>query len=400
MGGHKKYSGYRSFAYLDEGLDFKGYKLAKEIGRVEPYIIHLSKSEEERCEGIIDKCIVISLHDHTLVTPDDMNQIFEYIRDGRLFTGYEGLSVSGLDAVFENFLDGLGGIASKMGWKWDDVVYDLGMKLSDIAHQDLVIRGEKVEDLIKAHETGKIALIPTLESATPIENEVDRVDVLYGLGIRCMGIVYSESNALGSGLREKRDGGLTTFGYEVVKRMNKLGMAIDVSHAGDQTSLDVIEASSKPIFITHSGARKLWDIKRLEPDEVLVALAEKEGVIGIEASPHTTITEKHPEHNIESVMEHFEYCAELMGIDHVGFGPDTLFGDHVALHHIFSQQLSIQQAFRGKKVKEVEYVKGLENPSEFSNIVRWLVKHGYSDQEIEKVIGGNVLRILRKVWWH
>jgi len=398
MGRNKKYSGYKSFQYLDKGTDYKGFKLAKEIGRVEPYLVSLSKPEEERAEELLEKSIVISLHDHAVVFPEDTSQIFEYNREGREFTGYEGLSVSGLDAVFDNLMDGTCNITSKMGWKWTDVIHDLGMRLSDIAHQDFLIRGEQVEDIVRAHETGKIAFIPSLESATPIENEVERVEVLYGLGIRCMGIVYSESNMLGSGLRESRDAGLTDFGYDVVKRMNKIGMAIDVSHAGDQTSLDVIEASNMPIFITHAGARKLWDIKRMKPDEVLLALAEKGGIAGIEAAPHTTITKKNPEHNIESCMEHFKYCVELMGIDHVGFGPDTLFGDHVALHHIFSQQLSIKKGFREEKVKEVEFVKGLENPSEFPNIVRWLVKHGYSDQEIEKAIGGNALRVLKATW--
>lgn len=399
MGRHKKYSGYKSFQYLEKGVDYREFKLSKEIGRVKPYIIPLSKPEEERVEKILEEAITISLHDHPMVFPEDMSQIFEYIRQGRYFTAYEGLSVSGLDAVFDNLLDGVSTVISHRGWKWDDVIYDLGMRLSDIAHQDFVIRCEGVRDIIKAHEEGKVALIPTFEGAAPIENEVDRVDILYGLGVRCMGVVYSESNSLGSGLREKRDGGLTDFGHEVVKRMNKIGMAVDVSHAGDQTAIDTIKASEKPVFITHAGARTLWNSRRLKPDEVIQACAEKGGVIGIEAAPHTTISKKHPEHSIESVMDHFEYCVNLVGIDHVAFGPDTLFGDHVALHHIFSQQLSIKKAYRGEEVKEVEYVKGLENPAEFPNIVRWLVKNGYSDQEIKKVIGENVLRVLKQVWW-
>jgi membrane dipeptidase len=127
-----------------------------------------------------------------------------------------------------------------------------------------------------------------------IENELDRIDILYGLGVRCLGIAYSEANALGSGLKEPHDGGLTSFGRRAVKRMNKLGIAIDISHSGDRTSMDTIEVSDKPIFITHAGARALWNSNRLKPDEVIKACAEKGGVIGIEAAPHTTITEKKP----------------------------------------------------------------------------------------------------------
>ena len=396
MGVNKKYSGYMAYQYLEPGKDYRKFKLWQ--GKEEwKYLVPLSKSEEERVLEIAEKYTVISLHDHPIIFPEDMNELFEYTREGRGFTAYAELSKSPLDAIFDNLLDGTATITSKAGWKWGDVIYDLGMRLSDIAHQDFVIKGETVEDILKAHKEGKLAIIPTLESATPIENEIDRVDVLYGLGIRMMGLVYSEANSLGGGLREKKDAGLTDFGYEVVERMNKLGMAIDVSHCGDQTALDAIEASKHPIFISHCGARALWGIKRLKPDDVIRACAEKGGLIGIEAAPHTTISKKHPEHSIESVMDHFEYLVDLIGIDHVGFGTDTLYGDHVALHHAFAKHLSIKQAFTMHK--EVSHVRGMENPTEaWWNIIRWLVKHGYSDEEIKKVVGENALRILRKVW--
>jgi len=398
MGLHKRYDGYKSYDYLEKGVDYQYFRLAKEIGRVEQYTVPVSESEEEKVWKILDKHVVISLHDHPRVLPEDITQLFEFNRAGREFTGYEGLSVSGLDAVFDNLLDGSCFITSKMGWKWTDIIHDLGMKLCDIAHQNLVIRGEKVADIERAKESGQIALIPSLEAATMIENEIDRIDILYGLGVRMMGITYSQANSLGSGLSEKQDGGLTNLGREAVKRMNKIGMAIDISHCGDRTALDVIDVSQKPVFISHAGARALWNIKRLKPDEVLKACAEKGGVIGIEAAPHTTVTQQHPRHSIDSFMEHFEYCVNLVGIDHVAFGPDTNFGDHVGLHKLFRQYLAIKTQVPG--IEEVEYVKGLENPSEcFPNIVRWLVKHGYTEEEIAKVIGGNILRVLREVWW-
>lgn len=397
MGTNKKYSGYRPYQYLEKGKDYKQFRLAKEIQRVPPYTIPLTPSEEERTAQIAEKYVVVSLHDHPVVWTDNMREVFEYNREGRHFTAYEGLSTSCLDAVFDNLMDGICTITSKMGWKWNDVLHDLGMRLCDLAHQDFVIPCRKVNDIVRAHSEGSIALVPSLEGSAMIENEVDRIDILYGYGIRMMGLVYSESNALGSGLKEKRDGGLTHFGSEAVERMNKIGMAIDVSHCGDVTSKDAIEMSKTPVFITHAGTRALNNIKRLKPDNVIQACAEKGGVIGVEAAPHTTISVKNPEHTIESVIEHFEYITELVGIDHVGFGPDTLYGDHVALHHAFREHLSIKQAFTIHE--EVEYVKGMENPSEASwNTIRWLVKHGYSDGEIEKAVGGNALRVLKKIW--
>jgi membrane dipeptidase len=396
----KRYTGYRSFQYLEPGVDYVEFKLAREIDRVPSRKVDVSVEQESRVQRLLDTCLVVSLHDHAFVVPEDPAQIFEYRRGGRDWTGYEGLAVSGIDALFDCLMDGTAVITSKAGWKWDDVIFDLGMRLSDIAHQEMVVRAETTEDIARAKQNGQIAFIPSLEAATPIENELDRLDILYGLGVRSSGIAYSEANTLGCGLREQRDGGLTEFGRAAVQRMNKLGIAIDVSHSGDQTSLDTIAVSSKPIFITHAGARALWNTRRMKPDEVLRACAEHGGVIGIEAAPHTTLTKEHPQHSIESFMQHFEYCVGLMGIEHVAFGPDTLFGDHVALHHAFARQLSIRSAHGTADFQEVEFVDGIENPAEgFPNIVRWLVKHDYSDEDIGKVLGGNIMRVLKEVWW-
>lgn len=395
------YKGYRSFEYLEADTDYRAFDMAAELDRVPSKKVDVTSEQEQRVQRILDENVVISLHDHCFVVPKDVTGDFgEYRRQGRDWTGYEGMSRSGLDAVFDCLMDGTATITSKAGWKWDDIIYDLGMRLSDIAHQDFVVRGETLDDIRRAKENGQIAFIASLEAATAIENEVDRLDILYGLGIRSSGIAYSEANTLGCGLRETRDGGLTEFGRQAVKRMNKLGIAIDISHSGDQTSLDTIDVSDKPIFITHAGARALWNTKRMKPDEVIKACAAKGGVIAIEAAPHTTLTKKHPKHDIEGFMEHFEYCADLVGIDHVSFGPDTLFGDHVALHHFFARQLSIKAAHGQQDFQEVEFVDGIENPAEaFPNIVRWMVKHDYSDGDIAKAIGGNTMRVLKEVWY-
>lgn len=395
----KNYGGYRSYEYLEPGRDYKAFKLAPELNRVNSTRIELSSEETDRARRLFEQNVVISLHDHCFVAPQNLEEFLEFRRWGRDVTGYEGLSVSGLDAVFDNMMDGTAMITSRGGWKWDDVIYDIGMRLSDIHHQDLVVPCFTTEDILRAKKNSQIAFIISIEGAAMIENELDRIDILYGLGVRCLGIAYSEGNALGAGLREPNDGGLTQFGRQAVRRMNQLGMAIDISHSGDRTGLDTIELSEKPVFITHAGARGLWNSNRLKNDETIRACAAKGGVIGIEAAPHTTLTQKHPRHSIESFMEHFEYCAELVGIDHVAFGPDALFGDHVGLHHALAEALSIKQS-RGKlEYEEVEFVDGLENPGEaFPNIVAWMIKHDYSDIDIAKAIGGNVMRVLKGTW--
>jgi membrane dipeptidase len=391
----KRWDGYRSFSYLEPGVDYRPFDLDPQLGRVEPFVYPLSAEDDERAERLLRDCVCISLHDHCGVTPVDLSEIEAYIRQGREWYGYEGLAASGLDAVFENFLDGTGSITSRSGWKWTDVVHDLGIHLADVAHQSVVVVASTVADILDAHGTGRIALVPSLEGAAPIENELDRLDVLYGLGVRMLGVTYSESNQLGSGVKDPGDGGLTTFGRDAVRRMNRLGMAIDLSHTGDVTAMQTCELSAAPVFLSHSGARQLFEERKLKPDDLLAAVAATGGVIGIEASPHTTISPAHPRHSIESVMDHFEHCVDVMGIDHVAFGPDTFFGDHVGLHRMYAAEFDTGE---GATHEWVDHVAGLENPSEFPNVIRWLVAHGYDDEQIRAVVGGNVLRALRDVW--
>ena len=395
----KRYNGYKSFQYLEPGIDYRPFKLARQTARVPVYVVPVTVEQEALVQQILEEDMIISLHEHTSVMPEDVNESFEYSRQGRERTGFEGLAVSGLDVVFENFMDGTATITSNAGWKWSDVIHDLGIRFSDFDHQDMLFVARTIDDLYRAKREGRIALVACLEAATPIENEVDRVDVLYGLGVRAMGITYSESNACGSGLKEPRDGGLTTFGRQVVRRMNQIGMTIDTAHCGDRTAIDIAEVSERPVLMSHCGARALWNTNRMKSDAAIKAVAEGGGLIGIEAAPHTTLTAAHPRHSIESVMEHFEYVANLVGIDYVTFGPDTLYGDHVGLHHAYAAQLSIGETHQGPVFEEVPYVKGLENPSEcFPNIVRWLVSHGYDRESIRKVVGGNALRVLKATW--
>ena len=400
----KSYQGYKSFAYLQPNVDYPTFTLAAEIDRVAPSLIDLTAEQEKQLEEVIRQNVFISMHEHLCIFPEQATDTPAYVRAGRTATAYEGLSLSYWDAVFDNLLNGLCQIHSHSGWQWDDIIHDLGMRLCDIAHQDFIIHGKEVADIHRAHKEGKVAWIATLEGAAMIEHEIDRLDILYGLGIRSMGITYSESNALGSGLKEPRDGGLTTFGRRAVERMNKLGILIDCSHTGDLTALDTIEASTKPIVLSHIGARTLWDSRRLAPDDVIKACAAKGGIIGVEAAPHTTLTYNRRVHDIETVMEHFEYIKDLVGIDHVSFGPDTTYGDHVGLHHAYTSSLSLNATKQpdrpGMEYEEVAYVEGLENPTEAShNIARWLIREGYSDEDIAKVMGGNVLRVLSEAWY-
>lgn len=395
----KSYRGYESANYIASIEGRWKFKLTTQLNRVRSTRVSLTKEEEDRVEEILEKNVAISLHDHSIVFPENPEDFIEYIRSGRWAIGYEGLAASGLDAVFDGMMDGIAVIRSSDPWDWDNVIHQIGMIRSDMERQEMAFVACKLEEVEKAHKEGRVAIILHLEGPPRIGEDLAKLDILYGLGVRCMGIAYSRGNEFGAGLADKVDKGLSDLGYEYVERLNKLGIAIDLAHAGDKTSLEVIEASKEPVFITHAGARTLWPSKRMKPDDVIHALAEKGGVFGIEAAPHTTVTKGNLRHSLESVMEHFQYVENLVGIEHVAFGPDTLFGDHVSLHKIFRDYLAIRSVEEGlPDFPRVDYVDGLENPSEFKNIVRWLVRNGYSDQQIAKVIGGNVLRVLRRAW--
>jgi membrane dipeptidase len=426
----KAYRGYTSFEYLKAGEDYRAFDLAPERERVDPWLVPLTQAQEDQVQRILRDHVLISMHEHAGVFPSDIAETPAYVREGRMATAFQGLAEAPWDCVFDNLLDGICTIRSRAGWQWDDVLHDLGMRLCDLAHQDFVIHARSVQDIHQAHREGRLAWVASMEGAAMIENELDRIDLLYGFGVRALGITYSEANALGAGLKEARDGGLTAFGRKAVRRMNRVGMLIDCSHCGDRTTLDTIQVSEHPVVLSHIGARALWESNRLAPDEVLEACAAGGGVIGVEAAPHTTLTPNHRRHGIEAYMEHFEYIKSLVGIDHVAFGPDTVYGDHVGLHTLYAGNLSLRESRRGEAARSeaagggqggseegsdgagggarapdgsafepVEWVRGLENPTEAGhNILRWLVREGYPDEAIAKVMGGNVLRVLNQVW--
>jgi len=417
MGRNKKYDGYKPYQYLEPGRDYRAFKLRRAVipDWWEP--VPLCKTEEERFEKIMESNVVIDLHAHPDISPEDPFENRDFDREGRNFLAYEALASSGLDCVFDNMQDGSSFINTKHGWDWNSTLHDLGMRLCDIAHQDFLIHCKRADDVERAHREGRLAWVSVLESASCIENEVDRLDVLYGLGVRSIGVNYSESNMLGSGLKEHMDGGLTEFGYDALVRMNKLGLLVDVSHTSDQTALEVIELSRDPIIVSHAGARALTPTTRMFPDEVIQSLAEHGGVMAIEAAPNLTVTEKHPLHGVESYMEHIEYCIDLVGIDHVGCGPDSNYGDHVGLYltnleqhgrlglgHYTRPGKGGESKYLGidmnvEQLKKLKYVRGMENPTEcLQNVCRWMIKNGYSDAEIAKIIGGNGLNLLKKVW--
>lgn len=380
-----------SYEYLNQER-LRIFKLVKEIDRVPEEKIPLTTAQEDKVNRIHKENVIFEFHSHPVLLPENMEEFGEYSRRGRYWTAYEGLKRSGITAC----LDGIGSLAyisSTIAWQFSDVVYELGMRFSDFEHhKDQVVIARCAEDIRKAKREGKVAIVAHLENSGAIGNVLDRLDVLYGLGFKCMGLTYNDSNYIGGGRTDRIDTGLTDFGFTVIERMNELGILIDLAHAGDTVIKETLEISKKPCCTTHDCCMEVSKNPRCKPDSTLKAIADKGGVIGLQAVPNTL--SKKPEQGIEDVLQNIDHAVKVAGIDAVAVGTDTMFGDHVALHKKILESVSL-----GKQLKAfpAPYMKGIENPADFVNVTRGLVKRGYSENDIKKIVGGNVMRIFEEV---
>jgi membrane dipeptidase len=364
----------------------------------------LSVDQVARVEEIVASDMIISLHDHVLGYPPDRSEFPELIRAGHDRVAIGGAARCSVTAVFDNGRDGSCCSTAAMTTSYQDLISALGLRMTEIARQDFVTKAESLDDLEDALATGRVAHIFCVESSAVIGQELNRLDVLYGIGVRQIGVTCAEANALGSGNRERGDGGLTYFGERAVTRMNELGLAIDISHCGDRTALEVIERSKQPVFITHAGSRSVRPSPVMKPDNVIRACAERDGLIGIAAMPSTPLSAAYSGSVLESLMEHFEFCVDLVGIEHVTFGPNTLFGECGPSDDGGERDPLNHDPQRGRSTREADSTDGrpsgrAESHAEaFPTIVRWLVTHDYSDDEIRAVIGRNTVRALAEIW--
>lgn len=374
------------------GSEAESYQLADDTKLVSKYN-RMTDRADSRLATLLSAEPAISLHDHPFRYPDPFTtESWARARlEQRLTLGYTGLASSGLAAT-------VGSINSWCSRK--EALMILARLQVDVRRNDgfyIAESGSHIqENFLEGELARRVGIIMGLESLTAFSDDISSLDLLFGLGVRVAGFLYDEGSLLGCGLKQSEDSGLTRQGRDYVKAMNELGILVDLAHVGDRTTLDVIELSSAPVVISHSGARGLWPSPRMKPDVVLRALAEKGGVIGVSAAPNTTCSPNHNVHNLDAVMDHTEYLIELVGADHVGFGPDLLFGSHAGLHRVRS--ISYEAGGNQGPIAKVDYVDGLENPNEaFWNIASWLDVHQYDRDVILQLMGRNAMRVLTDV---
>lgn len=251
------------------------------------------------------------------------------------------------------------------------------------------------KDIIKAKKEGKVCVIMGSQSAVMIEDDLSLVRVFYQLGMRIIQLAYAEQNYIGSG-GEDTDGGVSMFGRKVIAEMNKLGILVDVSHCGDKTVLDAIKYSEKPIAITHANPRKFNNHHRNKTDEQIIALAEKGGVIGLTAWTPISMVKKGVRPNVENFMDFVDYVVKLVGVDHVAFGLDLNPGWEYDSSGYY-KWAKLYPSLAPESFEE-RIVEGLEKVEDVKNIARGLVARGYSDEDMMKILGGNLLALFQKVW--
>ncbi len=255
----------------------------------------------------------------------------------------------------------------------------------------------KADDIEKAVKDGKKALILNFQDMQHIGTNIDLIDQFYMMGFRIHQLTYNMKNQVGTGCTARRDKGLTEYGISVVERINKLGGIVDVSHCGLQTSKDAVEHSKDPIIASHTFSREFHEHDRGKTDDILQAIAEKGGYIGIAAVAGFISNKTQP--TIEDWLDHVDYAVKLVGIDNVGIGTDYYgfsLPDPLAekLDDMMRELLGFREEHGSLFTLKL---KGFENYMKFPVFIEGLVNRGYSDQEIAKLAGRNFLKVFRKI---
>ncbi|MCG0275355.1 MAG: dipeptidase [Thermosediminibacteraceae bacterium] len=238
------------------------------------------------------------------------------------------------------------------------------------------------KDMSRIRSQGKIAVILGMEGMSGLCGNVSLISMLYRLGIRHGMLTWNEENEFATGVGSpNKDRGLTPLGIQAVRKMEELGMIIDVSHANEKTFWDIYENTNKPFIASHSNVYNLCKVARNLKDDQIKAIAERGGVIGVNAWP-AFIDEVNP--SVEKLARHIDYIAELVGIDYVSFGFD--FCDFLA-------GTTAAALLDG----ETSATKGLEDASKIPDFVELLVKRGYSDEDIQKIAYGNIERVIKEI---
>ena len=264
-------------------------------------------------------------------------------------------------------------------------------------HGDLICRVGSAEDVQRARDSGRTGVVYGFQNCSPIEDDYTLVEIFHSLGVRFMQLSYNNQSLLATGCYEENDPGITRFGRQVIREMNRVGMVIDMSHSAERSTLEAIEISERPIAITHANPTFFEPALRNKSDDVLRALGESGGMLGFSLYPFHL--KDGPDCTLESFCQMVADCAELMGIEHIGIGSDLCQ----------DQPDSVVTWMRnGRWSKVTDYGEGsagnagwpaqptwFANSTHYANIADGLARQGFSEDDIARIMGGNWLAFFR-----
>jgi membrane dipeptidase len=284
---------------------------------------------------------------------------------------------------------------------WDALVRDVARWHRRTGIGDDLVICTSASQLRHAWEQRRIGVMLGLQDTLPIGTDLDRLATLYGLGVRVVQLTYNRRNLVGDGCTEREQSGLSAFGLDLVKELNRLGIAVDVSHSGYRTTIDAIEVSERPIAFTHVACKAVNDHPRAKSDEELRRVAEVDGYVGIVAVPFFLRSDG--EADINDMMDHIEHAVKLVGLRRVGIATDWGFWSTDFPRELYEATLD-EFASMGFRPED-----GLVMNAKLGDFVRWedwphitrgLVSRNFNDDEIRGLLGENWLLYLDRAGIH
>jgi len=301
---------------------------------------------------------------------------------------FEQMRAGGLDAVHVTaaYWEDTRGLLRNLG-NWNRLFE---------AHADLIMPVETAGDILAARDSSRTGIILGLQNCSPIEDDIDMVAILKRLNVHIMQLSYNNQSLLCAGCYEDSDPGISRFGRQVIREMNRVGMVIDMSHSAEFSTLEAIRLSERPIVISHANPAFFHDARRNKSDRVLSALAESGGLLGFSCYPFHLKDGSHC--TLESFTGMVARTVDMMGIERVGIGTDLCQ----------DQPLSVLEWMRnGNWSRDKDYGEGsadnaawprplawLRTAADFQNIAQGLRKRGFDESESGRIMGGNWLEFL------
>jgi membrane dipeptidase len=248
---------------------------------------------------------------------------------------------------------------------------------------------ETVADIEEAASTGRLGICFDVEGMGPLNGgRLDLVQLFHDLGVRWMLVAYNKATDVGSGCFDEVDGGLTSYGREILAEMKRVGMVVCCSHTGERTTLDVCAAADNPVILSHSNPRMLWEHRRNVPDAIIKAVADTSGVIGLNG---LGLFLGENDASTATFVRHIDYVVQLVGPDHAGLSLDYCFSP-ADLDAFFLEHPDVFPGWTsGVAMQSIE-------PERRGEIAEGLLRLNYSEADVAKIMGGNWLRIAQTVW--